>query len=300
MGMVRVSESGVTRDVRVPEICLVGRHWSCHVGLSTTKVPQFWIELRWLEATWAWRALNSIEETRGAGKSLPNGWRAFRRTSSRNPRISIADDVWVEFIDLTSPSAFAQNVETGGFIDGEALEDLWECVDDRFYRFGWDDAREAEFELRDGDLVSSGGTLYRVFLPLDGPHTLVAQLHLMVTECTVTIDVSRLTAVFESKDAAVTVTGECVRVLAAYAQARLDEHFVEGGWLTAQESHQRWLDLGGNSASAVERLGFERGKLRNQLRKSGVLDAKDLFERQASAHRTLLRIPLTPKQIFFR
>ena len=252
-----------------------------------------------MHANWAWRALNSIEETRGAGRSLPNGWRSFLRTASRNPRISISDDVWIEFIDLSAPSAFAQDVETGDFIDGEALDDLWECVDDRFYRFGWDDAREDEFELRDGDLVSSKGTLYRVFLPLDGPHTLVAQLHLMVADCAVTLDVERLVATFESNDVSVSVTGECVRVLAAYALARRDEHFSEGGWLTAQESHQRWLQLGGNPTSSADRLGFERGKLRNQLRKAGVLDAKDLFERQSSAHRTMLRIPLTPDQIVF-
>ena len=73
---------------------------------------------------------------------------------------------------------------------------------------------------------------------------------------------------------------ECVRVLAAYALVRRDESYTEGGWLTAPESHQQWLKLGGNPNSGIERLGFERGKLRSQLRKAGVLDVKDLFERK--------------------
>ena len=299
MGIIRVHQPGNTRELLVPEVCQVGRHWSCHIKLTANHVPQFWIELRWLDHQWAWRALNRLEQTRGSGAQLRNGWRGFSATSSRNPRISIADDVWVEFVDLTPPQAFAQNVETLEFIDGDALENLWECVDDRFYRYGWEDAGESAYRLRDGDLVSSEGALYRVFFPVSGTPTLVAHLNLMVADCTVSIDVARLAARFESETASVSVTGECVRVLAAYARARADEHFSDGGWLTASESHQRWLDLGGNPNSNIERLGFERGKLRNQLRRHGVVDAKVLFERQTSAHRTQLRLSLNPDQIFF-
>ena len=176
--------------------------------------------------------------------------------------------------------------------------DLWECVGDRFYRFGWDHASESDFELRDGDLVSSEDTIYRVFFPMPGTPTLVAQLQLMVGDCSVSIDLETLSASFESRDASVEVSGECVRVLAAYAIARRDEPLANGGWLTVNESHERWLDLGGNPNSNSERLGFERGKLRNQLRKAGVLDVKELFERQKAGYRTRLRLGLAPDQIF--
>ena len=299
MGMVRISEMGESRELFMPEICLAGRHWSCHVQFRSGKVPQFWFEVRWFEQGWAWRPLNSIEETRGSGASLGNGWRAIRLTGNRPPRVTIAENVWVEFFDLTPPSAFAQNVETKGFLSGHALEDLWECIDDRFYRFGWEDARESEFELRDGDLVSSEGALYRVFLPNEGAPTLVAQLNLMVSDCSVTINLKKLTACFESSQTSLEVNGECVRVLAVYANTRLDEHFDDGGWLSAQSSYQRWLGLGGNPNSNAERLGFERGKLRNQLRRQGVLDVKGLFERQTSGYRTALRLSLNPDQIYF-
>ena len=122
------------------------------------------MELRWFEQGWAWRALNLIDETRGAGANLGNGWRRLSKTGGRAPKIVISADTWFEFIDLSPPSAFAHNVETNAFVEGEALDDLWECLDGAFYRFGWEDAEDASARLRDGDLVSSQSELYRVFV----------------------------------------------------------------------------------------------------------------------------------------
>ena len=137
----------------------------------------------------------------------------------------------------------------------------------------------------------SDAGIYRLNLPSHDTHTLVAQLHLGLDDCSLRINVGELWASFESDQVMVRVTGECVRVLAAYAVVRRDESYTDGGWLTAPESHQRWLDLGGNPASGIERLGFERGKLRSQLRKAGVMDVKDLFERKTSGYRTMLVYP---------
>ena len=212
MGTVRISQGGKTHDIPIPKSCLAGRHWSCHVQFTSRNVPQFWVELRWIDHNWAWRPLNSIDDTRGAGASLSNGWRAARMSGNRAPRVSIAHDVWLDFIDVSPPQAFAQNVETNAFISGDALEDLWECVEGRIYRYGWDETTSAESELRDGDLVSSAGALYRVFCSEDvSAPTLLPQLKLLVSDSSVTIDINRLVATFESSQASARVAGECVR-----------------------------------------------------------------------------------------
>jgi hypothetical protein len=298
VGKIRISDDNEIREIPIPEICLVGRHWSCQALFTAPQVPYFWLELRWLEQNWAWRPLNLVDDTRGTGSVGSNGWRVLGGVRNRRPRIAMADNVWLEFIDLAPPAAFAQNVETNDIITGDALEDLWECVDDRFYRFNWEEVSETESELKNGDMVSSGNALYRVFFPVLGAATLVAQLHLFLTDCSVSIDVQRLTASFDNGQATVEVYGECVRVLAAYALARRDEAYSDGGWLTATESYTRWLELGGNPTSSADRLGSERGKLRNQLRRAGILDVKDCFERQTSGYRTMLRLAIKPDQIF--
>ena len=182
---------------------------------------------------------------------------------------------------------------------GERLDELCESIDDRHYRFGWEHGPDDSHRLQDGDIIRSDAGIYRLNLPSHDTHTLVAQLHLGLDDCSLRINVGELWASFESDQVMVRVTGECVRVLAAYAFVRRDvESYTDGGWLTAPESHQRWLELGGNPASGIERLGFERGKLRSQLRKVGVMDVKDLFERKTSGYRTMLRLSIPADEIF--
>lgn len=299
MGALKLTDGSATRVIPISEVCLVGRHWSCHARFFSSSVPQFWFEVRWLGQNWGWRPLNRVDETRGSGSVDKNGWRIINSLSRRVARITIDEGIVAELTDTTPPQAFAMNVENNEFVSGDALEDLYECVDDRFYRFGWEHGADASYELKDGDLVSSGTSLYRLFFPVLGAPTLVAQLHLIIDECSLRISVSELWASFESDESSVRVTGECVRVLAAYALVRRDESYTDGGWLTAPESHKQWLKLGGNTNSGIERLGFERGKLRSQLRKAGVLDVKDLFERKTSGYRTMLRLSTRADQIIF-
>jgi len=297
MGIIRLCHGESTRDILLPEVCQVGRHWGCFAHLTSRSVPYFWLEIRWMGSLWAWRTLNSHDETRGSGALQANGWRSLRQDSTRAPRVSIGSDAWIEFSDLSPPLAFAQDVNSTALIKGQALEDLWECFDGRIHRFGWEESAVPDGQLSDGDLIMHEGRLYRVFCPRLSPPTVVAQLQISMTDCDVTIDLNTLQAVFESSHKATTVKGECVRVLAVYAQARRDEHRVDGGWLSAQEVYDRWVAIGGNPKSKLDRPGFERGKLRTQLTKQGALDVKKLYERQSSGYRTTIRLALDPASI---
>ena len=127
--------------------------------------------------------------------------------------------------------------------------------------------------------------------------TMLGSMDLATQECEVEIDLDAMTATFESSRGSASASGECVRVLAAYALARRDENRVDGGWLTAQEIYNRWVDLGGNASSKMDRPGFERGKLRNQLTKQSVTSVKSLFERRASGARTEIRLNMPPDGI---
>ena len=297
VGLVRIIEGESVRDVPLPEMCIVGRHWSCHLRLTSTAVPQFWFEIRWIDNTWAWRPLNRVNETRGAGAIDSQGWRFISKTARRNTRVTIGADVAIEFTDVLPPAPFAVELTTGQVLGGERLDEICESIADRHYRFGWEHELDDSHRLQDGDIIHSVNGIYRLNLPSQDSQTLVAQLHLGLDDCSLRINVGELWASFESDQVMVRATGECVRVLAAYAVVRRDESYTDGGWLTAPESHQRWLELGGNPASGIERLGFERGKLRSQLRKAGVMDVKDLFERKTSGYRTMLRLSIPADEI---
>ena len=67
MGLVRITTSGETRQVPLAADCLVGRAAGCLIQVADTAVPSFWLELRWYEGSWRWRALAGAERTRGTG-----------------------------------------------------------------------------------------------------------------------------------------------------------------------------------------------------------------------------------------
>ncbi|MGC6417638.1 MAG: hypothetical protein ACON3Z_10990 [Bradymonadia bacterium] len=297
MASIRFSNAPES-SLAIPEVCLVGRHWSCYANLNMRSVPLFWVEIRWMGSSWAWRAINSAEETRGSGAMGSKGWRVLRPDPTRRPRISIGDESWFEFVDLSPPEAFARNVNTHDVVAGDALDDLWECFDGRIYRLGWEESDSAEIQHVDGDLVQGADGLYRVFCPRLSAPTVVAPLTISMGDCSLEIDLENLKATFETSHASVDVRGECVRVMAAYALPRRDEHYSDGGWLTSIESHSRWLQLGGNPKSKPDRIGHERGKLRTQLHKAGVLEVKKLFERRSSGANTTIRLGLAPENIF--
>ena len=231
------------RDVPLPEMCIVGRHWSCHLRLTSTAVPQFWFEIRWIDNTWAWRLLNRVNETRGAGAIDSQGWRFISKTARRNTRVTIGADVAIEFTDVLPPAPFAVELTTGQVLGGERLDEICESIADRHYRFGWEHELDDSHRLQDGDIIHSVNGIYRLNLPSQDSQTLVAQLHLGLDDCSLRVNVGELWASFESDQVMVRATGKCVQVLAAYAVVRRDESYTDGGWLTAPKAISVGLNL---------------------------------------------------------
>ncbi len=84
-----------------------------------------------------------------------------------------------------------------------------------------------------------------------------------------------------------------MRVLLVYARARRDEP-AEEGWLPSVEAHAEWIALGGNPESVVERLSWERGKLRTALVRAGATGLDQLFERRTWQGVAEFRLALSP------
>jgi hypothetical protein len=102
----------------------------------------------------------------------------------------------------------------------------------------------------------------------------------------VDIDVAARVAVFTQGAAEATVRGECVRVLAVYADARRSGH----GWLTPQEAWERWLAMGAPATWPLERVGWERTRLRAALARARVGGLAALFETQRDGMEWRLRL----------
>jgi hypothetical protein len=112
------------------------------------------------------------------------------------------------------------------------------------------------------------------------------------------LDLNRetLTATFTTARGSVSARGESVRVLLVYAMARSQEPLDEG-WVASTEAHAEWVALGGNPESVVERLSWERGKLRTALVRAGAIGLDGLFERRTWAGVPEFRLGLPPGAI---
>ena len=92
--------------------------------------------------------------------------------------------------------------------------------------------------------------------------------------------------------------GDCVRTLLVYAEA-LDS--ADEGWLSAEDSFKQWIFEGGNPQSTPERIGYQRGKVRTQLKEAGVPDSerKRLWERRTHDGQPEMRLTLKTANIEF-
>ena len=160
------------------------------------------------------------------------------------------------------------DLETGQLLEGPEVEILETLVkEDSFRQSG---------SLVATHIVQGRPVLIRLpKVPLD---TDSQGVDLGDEACTLDLNVRTLCAVFTLGTIETEVFGECVRVLLAYAKARRDDGVPEGGWLTRDEAHRLWLDFGGSPESPTERIGWEKGKLRQKLVSSGALAVIRIFE----------------------
>jgi hypothetical protein len=284
VGRLLVHIDGERRDTALAPSTLVGRHAACLVQLPDPFVPLYWLEIRWLgegaAGSWAWRAMGALDHTRGTGSHRSDGWRAMTCDAGRGTRITLGANLSVELIDATPPAPFLVDLSTGAPVEGEALHALVEVVGSGLLPSDAEgDPRRA---LSDGDVLVIDGRAYRAHVPEPVASTHVGRIDLR-RAFRLEIDLASLTATFHQGNAYAEVTGECVRVLAVYRAAR-HAGTPTDGWLSAADAYEGWRELGGGEnlgdTVRLERMGWERKKLRSQLRDAGVAGAQALFDRR--------------------
>ncbi len=267
--MGAVATSTTSEPIALSSSTLIGRAYNCDVRMLSRRVPNYWLEIRWIRQAWAWRALTAEGATRGVGKVLEHGWRLFPK-SSPSSRIVLGTHAWVALVDPTPPQPLARCLRSGAVREGEELRKLLQQRNDgqvtRSALGGVDEA-----------IVLEGEHVWRLDIPQSRADT-PTQAHvprLSDDLHSLSIDPDALRATFAVGEVVVSVQGEPVRTLLVYAR-----ECIRGGdgWLDNETAWRRWLMSGGNDSSTSDRLGWDRGKLRRTLRAHGVDDVGALFE----------------------
>ena len=109
--------------------------------------------------------------------------------------------------------------------------------------------------------------------------------------CELDITLSSLKAVFTvgAEDVSVSVS-----VCASWQPTRkeIDDQIRESGWISRSHLFEIWKELGGAETSPEERIGWEKGKLRNRLIRAGAGGSDSLFENRVRQGQTESRLRL--------
>ena len=276
MARLSVHCGDTTRIVPLAGSSLVGRGAACLVRIDDPAVPTHWLELRWIEGGWRWRTLAAAARTRGVGMLHDEGWRGLPVTTEGRPqRIRLDDVASVSLVEGGPPAPFALDLGSLTTLEGEALCEVVEVRDDVVLPL--DAEGDPARALADGAVVVHAGRPWRLHLAGAPDPTRVVRIDLARPGVTVEIDPETLRATFYQGEVDVSMNGEHVRVLAAYARARREDT-PRGGWLSPEAAWEQWRALGGNPTSPVARLGWDRGRCRAHLARVGVAGVEHLFE----------------------
>jgi hypothetical protein len=298
MPSLLLSESDSVRVVPLAPATLVGRAAACLARVSHESCPAHWLELRWRADGWTWRALAAVDRTYGAGAFVADGWRTLDAREGQGTRVRlIGTSVHMELVEGGAPRPFAWDVLTDEPLDGDALTEVAEVRGHHLLPLAAEG--DATQSLRDGQCwvhttPDGAARTLRAHVPDALAPTLAPRMDLARPGVSVEIDLARLEASFTHGDAAVGVRGECVRALAVFALARRQSD----GWLDASEAWARWVELGGRSDTALDRMSWERGKLRAQLARQRVTGLDGLFERRKTGAFVRTRLALDPAAVF--
>ena len=261
-----VHVDGVTREVPLASTTVIGRHWSCGVCIAAPRLPAFWLEVRWTGEGWRWRELSGEGATTSSGPVLDGGWRAL------GARVRWDAGLWVALAESLRPVPALVDLLDGVWRTGEDLDDWLEEAEGVRWIPAGEDAPTRR--VQDGEVLVLGGRAWRYLAGDPMAPTQAQAFHVRHRDVRIDVDLGLLRATVRCGRHSAEVVGECVRVLAVYVNA-----LTRGdGWLTRTEGWEAWIALGGNPASSPDRLGWERGKLRSQLARQGVLGVHELFE----------------------
>ena len=270
-----VSDCGRCHVVPLAPSTLIGRHWACPVRLADPSSPLYWLEVRWLEGGWGWRALGGEERTHGGGTSLPAGWRALTVAARRAGRVRLSESTWIELVEADAPRAHLVRLSDGAVLDEDAAVRWAEVRLDAVLPL--DAEGDVSRAFPDGHVLVQNGDAVRVHAPGVHARTLDATVDLSRSGVYLDVDLSARAATFSGPVGRITVRGECVRVLEVYRAARVAD-IPAGGWLAAAEALDAYVALGGPPDAPIERLSWERCRLRAMLTRAGGVGVGALFD----------------------
>lgn len=288
MGRVLVRTQEQAFRLPLSTCTVVGSRETCDGVIRSASVPTYWVEIRWRRDGWFWRTLAGSERTRGPGSVDSQGWRRLPLGRVGGQRIVLGGGVAsVELVDDSDPSLLLECLESG-----ERLE-LDEAM--AILRRGADNVlRSPSGQVVENLTVFRSGTQsYRVHLPVEFATETEA---LDLAHALLDIHIQPLRATFTQGRHEITLTGESVRTLLVLAEVRLAAA-LDGGWMSAQQCHQAWIASGGKKDSPIERVAWERGKVRRKLRKLGVSGVEDLFEHRHVRGVSQVRIGLPAERM---
>jgi hypothetical protein len=230
---------------------------------------------------------------------MADGWRMFEIRDGHRTRIRlIQTGVQIEIVEGGVPRPFAWDVLANEPLDDNALTEVAEIRGNNLIPLSAEgDESQA---LRDGQCwlhVDTNGTrTLRAHIPEFLKQTVSPRINLARSGLKIDIDLHNLQAIFSQQEAHAIVRGECVRVLAIFALARENGE----GWLDASEAWARWTELGGTRDTSIERMSWERGKLRTQLARQRVTGLETMFTRRKIGAFVELRLTMDPSCIVCR
>ena len=274
MGIVQVETPSGVHEIPLTEVNLVGRHPACGIVLNSSRVPMFWVEVRWSGTRWTWRTLAGEERTRGPGAVSPDGWRPFANGTGRTG-IRVGD-VCLRLIEDRAPEPVVEWLDT-------AERDLASDFDGLHIV----DVHTIEVDSGEPVTIPSGGTTVldgrpvRIWVPSGWLNTESPYLSLASETLELDFGWEACEVTLTDHTTSLTLKSEDVRLLRVYAQARLAAgKAADAGYLTTEEAFRAWVELGGNPQSEPERLSWMRNRLRIQLDQHGVGAPDGLFERR--------------------
>ena len=266
MGILLVKTAFKTTKVQLKNHNILGRHSSSDVYLGKNAgIPLFWLEIRWIENQWCWRALNQIDQTIGSGTIVQNDWRSFKKT------LRFQQIIHLELLDSSEPEILIEDVISKEKFPLSNFPAVSE--EDGYIRFnGKPLLHEEHFYFNQ--------RLYQLWLVEQSNDTESQIFDLCSPHCFLDIDIDNLEASFTLEKLSITVSGECARILWVYAKAKKEG----ANWLSTEEAFTDWVLIGGNPKSDPERLSWERSRLRRILSEQKADNASKLFTRRKNGY----------------
>lgn len=289
MGRIQITSGTTFGQRELAYSTVIGRHWSCDIIIHHEAMPLRWVELRWLSSGWGWRAMASKGDTIGPAPWMRPGWRRVELGRRGANTIKLRDVVKIELTDADPPQPYALDLQSKRVFVRGSLQELLASVGIQ----RWQTATGAK--LCDGDVLVIEGRPIRLHLPQRALCAEPEVPSLLHADTILKLELESLSGAVEISELRVELTREMVRVLLPYAEVRLDEDHT--AWLTRDDAHARWLELGGNPDSPAQRIGWLRGKVRTYLQKNGLADVDSLFESQRVGQWYATRLGLMPEQV---